>query len=155
MDTPRRLTGTQLLARVTSFLADHQALRALLKITSKEGKHAALFMIRCSLLEGFLDLLEEEGIAGDARNQHDTISLLLRSCLEPGEQLVINKHAEDGTEIDVLLRGKKAKAEIKTRRNIDARGIPDFITYFYDEMIEAQGEKEAWWFVYFMQRSDG
>jgi hypothetical protein len=128
-------------------------MKASLKITCKEGKHASFFMIRCWFLEKLLDLLEEEGIVGDARNQHDVIGLFLHECLDPGEQFVINKHADDGTEIDVILRRKKA--EIKTRRNIDSSGLPDFIGYFYDEMTSEQGEKEAWWLVYFMQRSDG
>lgn len=148
----RRLTGNALIARMQDFLKEQQHLRSSLKIASLEGERASLFMFRCMFLERFLDILDEEAISAHIKNEHNMIILFLHDCIEPDSIPAINQRDASGIEIDMHLRDRRA--ELKTTSNIDASGVPGFVDRWFDDMIETQGDKEAWWLVYFVQRGD-
>ncbi len=116
------------------------------------GKHASVFVFRCTLLESFLEILEDESIVADIKNDHNMIGLFIHHVLDPGEKPIINKHGESGDEIDIVIR--RQRSEIKTGRNCSAISVPGLIERYFDDMVGAQGDKEAWWLVYFVQRSD-
>jgi hypothetical protein len=151
-ETGRRLTGKELLTRMQRFFTGHEALKASLKVTSEHGTHAAVHVVRCMLLETFLDELENEAILADIKNNHNMIGLFLHEALDAGIPAAINQRGESGIEIDIILHQKRC--EIKTGRDLCAIDVPEFIDYYYADMVDMQGEKEAWWLVYFVQRSD-
>jgi hypothetical protein len=81
------------------------------------------------------------------------IGLFLHEALDPGLPAEINVRAESGVEIDLRIKDKRA--EVKTTRDVDASEVPDLIHHWFDDMVASQGDKEAWWLVYFVQRGDG
>ncbi len=148
-----KLTGKALIARMQSFLAANDAYRPSLKVTSIQGSRVSAHVIRCMLLEQFLDVLDEEAIIAHIQNEHNIIALFLHEALEPGKPVKINARAESGVEIDLRIKGKRA--EVKTTRDVDTSDVPDIIQHWFDEMVDSQGDKEAWWLVHFVQRGDG
>jgi hypothetical protein len=149
----RKLTGKALIDCMHRFLVAHAGRRSELKVTSMQGRQVSVHVIRCMFLESFLDVLDEESIIAHIQNEHNIIALFLHETLDPNTQVEINTRAESGEEIDLHLKGKRA--EIKTTRDVDASDVPDIIRRWFDDMVTNQGDKEAWWFVYFVQRGDG
>jgi len=152
IDPDRRLTGKELEFRMQRFFTEHEALKTSLKIATERGTRVSVHIFRCTLLESFLDELEQEAILADIKNNHDMIGLFLHEALEPEAPTTINQRGESGIEIDIRLHQKRS--EIKTGRDLCAADVPDFIDSYYADMVDTQGEKEAWWLVYFVQRSD-
>ncbi|MFX0098961.1 MAG: hypothetical protein ACFFCS_05225 [Candidatus Hodarchaeota archaeon] len=149
----KRLTGNALLARVQGFLDENRDLVNQLKVTSEGSRgRIRVHVIRCIAMERFLDLLADKMIAAHWQNQHDVASVFLNMKLKGGRLGGIKQRNVEGTEIDVTL--VDIATELKTKSGIDVDEIPAYINQYFDEMVDRQGEKQAWWFVYMLKRAD-
>lgn len=152
MGESRRLSGKALLGKMHEFLEENESMIQELKVTTLDGKHANIVIIRCKLLEKFLNMLEETMIVAALQNQHDVISIFLNFVLKQGNLSHIKQHDEDGIEIDVM-HGLKGY-ELKTRKNVEIASVHEYISDYFEEMLDEQGVKDTWWLVFFQQRND-
>ncbi|MFX0098952.1 MAG: hypothetical protein ACFFCS_05180 [Candidatus Hodarchaeota archaeon] len=147
----KRLTGNALLARVQGFLEENRELVDQLKVTSEGSRgRVRVHVIRCMVMERFLDLLADKMIAGHWQNQHDVAAVFLNMKLKGGTLDGIKQRNVEGMEIDVI--SVDLATELKTKSGIDVDEIPAFINQYFDEMVDRQGEKHAWWLVYMLKR---
>ena len=157
----RLLTGNDLIARMKTFLDKYAGLRSSLKVTTttssvprdrRRDLMVSVHVVRCQLLEHFLDVLESAELVGDIKNDHNMVALFLHEALNPGDDAELNKANDSGLEIDVHLFGRPA--EVKTARNVDIPFVRYFVSVYFRDMVASQGDKEAWWLAFFSKRSD-
>ncbi len=91
-------TGKALIAHMQRFIWFYVASWPSLKLTTQQGTRASVHLIRCALLEQFLEEIDKESIIAHIQNEYNIIALFLHEVLDPGTPAVFNSRTESGIE---------------------------------------------------------